>query len=221
MKIKLLLLNHHNPKTLKRFIIFFSYLFLLGTNTNGQPSYRTDFLFKIYDKNGTILDYKTFCKDYELLGLDNRGDQTPCTNEYISKKSFFNDSTKFFNGGGTIVYNDLVRKFVYKNDTMTLILATAGGGYHKFQIDSIIFKEGVYYIKDNYLSHINFRQAEVDYYNYILNRVITSNNNQYALDKLNQLRQKYGIDKDDYEEKKIIDLNNKPRRKIRKKNKHP
>jgi len=73
-------------------------------------------------------------------------------------------------------------------------------------------KHGVYFIKDNSLSYVDFEKSEVDYYNYILdwakrNKKDFSNYNDMAsYREINRLRRKYNIDLNDYEEKSIEDI---------------
>lgn len=172
-----------------------------------QPSYSVGFNFKFFNANGESIDYDTFCKDYQLLGMGHRNDQTPCTNDYMRKENFYNDSTTEFYGGGTIVYNDLIREFVHKKDTMLLILSTNGGGNQSFRVDSLIFKPGKYYIKQKNLPHVDFEMAEAQYYNFVLRGAMASKKtfadyeNSPAWIELNSLKRKYGISPNDFAKK--------------------
>ena len=187
-------------------------LFLLSYSTLGQPSYGVNFRFKLYDDMGQIVDYETFCREYELLGDGDRKDQTPCTNEYLSKPGFYNDSSQWFNGRGTIVYNDLTRKFVHNGDTMLIILGSAPGGSQSFRIDSLVITPGKFYIYQRELESINFQQAALDYYNRLLliyryrSEIFHNPMEDPIYMELMALKRKYGIEPGDMEEKQLSEI---------------
>lgn len=183
-----------------------------STNAYSQPSYSVDFTFRLFNEQGKPIDYETFCRDYKLLGVGHRSDQTPCTNEYMRKDSFYNDSTNEFQGGGTIVYNDLVREFIHNKDTMLLILSTNGGDNQSFYVDSLIFKPGKYYIKEKTLNQVDFKNAEVNYYNFVLEwaislkKTLANYRNTPTWTELKILKKEYNISNDDFEPKTVAQI---------------
>ena len=90
---------------------------------------------------------------------------------------------------------------------MKLVLDTGGGGNHRFKIHHLTFKPGKYKVGMKDMLILNFNIAEVNYYNYILTSVLQIRS-QYAEYKitpqyaeLRELKTKYGIHPEDYEEK--------------------
>ncbi len=193
--------------------LLFSFVLLsIGVASVAQPSFSVYLSFRLYTPQGESIDYTRFCQDFRLLGEGGREDQTPCTNEHIAQQYFYDDSSMMYRVPGTIVYNDLERLFIYGSDSMQIILATYGGGNRSIQIDSLVFKPGGYYLTDTYYHHIDFQQAALDYYNYILEwatltRKQLANYQEapvYAI--LTRLRRKYGFPLDDWEKKTLADL---------------
>ncbi|QHT65450.1 hypothetical protein GXP67_01545 [Rhodocytophaga rosea] len=199
-------------QNLLRFALILIISNFLSSVSNGQPSYVVGFQFRLFDNNGHIVEYENFCKNFKMLGELNRDDQTSCTNSNIPKEHTYNDKTKFYDGSGVVVYNDLLRKFIHRNDTMTLILKTDLGISKPYRIDSLVMKSGIYLITDHNLKSIDFKKAEVDYYNYLLEYVLSIKNqisnyeNSGAYIELNRLRKRYGFSLQDYTEKRIGDI---------------
>lgn len=202
--------------SLRNSIFCFSFtlglIFFASADCKGQPSYGVGFLFKLFDSQGKSVNYEKFCEEYQMLGELDRNDQTSCHNENLPKEYTFNNKTNFFNGSGMVVYNDLLRKFIHEKDTMTLILITNEGRSLPYKIDSLFIKPGKYVITDHNLKSINFKKAEVDYYNYLLNWVlgikkqIANYRDSEPYIELCKLKRKYNISIEDYEEKKIKDI---------------
>ena len=147
-----------------------------------------------------------------MLGELDRNDQTSCHNINLSKEYSYNSETKYFNGSGSVIYNDLIRKFIYKKDTMTLIFTTNEGKSAPYKIDSLYIKAGKYVISDYELKSINFEKATFDYYNYLLNWVlkikkqIANYRDTSAYLEFQKLKSKYNISQEDFEEKKMSDI---------------
>ncbi|WP_432671083.1 hypothetical protein [Flavobacterium sp. SM2513] len=185
-------------------LIPFSIAFLLcGYFSFGQPSQNISFYFKLFDDQGKPVNYEHFCADYKfsLMGL------TACTNKHMSKSYTYSEATQYFNGSGSVVYNDLERIFVHEKDTMTLILLTDGGKRTEYRIDSLYVKPGKYVVEDPNSNSIDFEKAEIAYYNWLLKHVLHirkqiynyQNNSQYI--ELNKLKCKYKIDSEDNSKK--------------------
>lgn len=195
---------------MKRILLFL--LLIISISVAAQPSSGIGFHFRLFGHKGKPVGLNEFCRSYQMLGEGFRNDQTSCTNEYISAKNFYNDRTGFFNGDGSVVYGDLVRTFVYKTDTMTLILETNGGRRTSYTIDSLIIKPGKYYLTERYSKIIDFDLAEVAYYNFTLDHVnrlkehILNYTDSGAYKELTRLKNKYHIRPDDFEIKTLKDL---------------
>ena len=193
------------------FFIFSLIVFPI-TNCNSQPSSTVKFHFKLFDSQGKNVDYDKFCRSYKMLGELDRNDQTSCHNINLSKEYSYNSETKYFNGSGSVIYNDLIRKFIYKKDTMTLIFTTNEGKSPPYKIDSLYIKSGKYVISDYELKSINFEKATFDYHNYLLNWVlrikkqIANYRDTSAYLEFQKLKSKYDISQEDFEEKKMSDI---------------
>lgn len=178
----------------------------------GQDSETIGFRFKLFDRQGKSVNYETFCNEYQMLGENDRNDQTACHNLNLTKEYTYNENTKYFNGSGVVIYNDLMRKFIHKKDTMIVILRTNEGRSRPYNIDSLVIKPGKYRISDLNLKCIDFKKAEVDYYNYLLHWVlgikkqIANYKDSEAYLELCKLKRKYNISVEDYDDKKMEDI---------------
>jgi len=186
---------------------------------SAQPSYNFEFKFRLFDNNGKIIDFKNFCNNYQLLNdylllkeyyVNGKiYDVTPCTNKSVSKKSFYDDRLKMFRYNSSS--GDKVL-FIHNSDTMLLIFDPYQTRNFTCLIDSLIIKPGKYVINDSILKEIDFKQAELNYYNCSLNWAMGTKKTfgdyigSPAWIELNRLKKKYGISSDDFKEKKLNEI---------------
>lgn len=155
--------------------IFTLIFFLIGlTAVMAQPSYRISLEFKFYE-NKKLVDLTTIKKNYQLLDESNQNIISSGT-DGIRETAKTGNLT--FSGG--VVYNDLVRKFVSRNDTMTLFIKNnLKRDQFQFTIDTLTFKKGNYLIAENHLSKIDFDKANLAYRQAILKEVAFGKFNGY------------------------------------------
>jgi hypothetical protein len=187
------------------YLILLLHLAFPSVNAHGQPSSQVDFYFRLFDHQGNRVNYSMFCDEFQLLGETDDNDETSCTNKNIPQQYTYNDTTGYFNGFGTVVYNDLTRRLIHKNDTMTLILITHHGRSTTYKIDSLFISPGKYVVADKSLKFVDFKAAEVDYYNWVIERA-TLRNQKIVTPELNRLKRKYHISPDDFKTKKVGDI---------------
>ncbi len=186
-------------------ILLYFFLCLLTFNVTAQPSFTVQLSFSMYDEVGNVIEFDEFCEDYKLWN-EHFQDITSC-NEKSAQNSFYDPQLKLYTVSGGIVYNDLILYFINEGDTMKLVLDTGGGGNHRFKIHHLTFKPGKFRIRKKDMLIVNFNIPEVNYYNHILTGVLQIRS-QYAAYKttpqfaeLMELKTKYGIHPEDYEEK--------------------
>lgn len=178
-----------------------------------QPSYSIGFAFKLYDRNGKPVDYERFCNEFKFTRADGTDDQTPCTNENIDRRYFYNDTTMLFLTRESVVYSDSRRKIIHGADTMMLILK-GGFSIKSYTIDSLTIKPGGFIVCDEHLHHIDYCKSGALYYNYFLKEVVDFMQKQdsdrykdnYFFRELSRLKRIYGIAPDDFDEKTSADL---------------
>lgn len=147
--------------------VFAFLFFLAGIATMvGQPSFSISLEFKFYERQ-KLVELSKLKSTYQLL---DEHDKNIIADEADGIRET-EDKNYSFTGG--VIYNDLVRKFVVRNDTMTLYLKNhLKKNLFRFTIDSLTFKKGKYLITENHLSRIDFEKASQSYKESILKEVV-------------------------------------------------
>lgn len=147
-------------------ILLFLFVLIGGTTVIAQPGFAISMEFKFYE-NRKLLDLQTLKTKYQLLDENN---QNIIDSEAYGIRETPDKKNYIFTGG--VVYNDLIRKFVVKNDTMTLYLKNhLKREKFQFTVDTLTFKKGKYLISDNQLSKIDYEKASQLYRESILKEV--------------------------------------------------
>lgn len=142
---------------MKTNIILFLIVFNCGISV-AQPSFTINVEFNTF-KNNEIVEYDSLILNYKLL---NRYNKEVPKHQNIRQNKLKNRIIF----SGTVVYNHLLTKFVYKKDTMSLYFKNhLDRNKFIFKIDTLEFKKGKYFIKDNKIEKIDFNKSVTDYYN--------------------------------------------------------
>lgn len=182
-------------------IRYFFYLLLIwNTYALAQPSSSVSITFQFFEKDKPLTNID-FDKRYQILSKSRN------KNRSIEYK--YEEKSKTFTVGESIVYNDLILEIISLKDTMQLVFQTKGGTKHQFNIEQLEFKEGVFIINDSHLKRVDTENSNSNHYNAVLTSFLSANNsssNSFQKRKLDNLKLKYGIDDDDLEKKSEKEL---------------
>lgn len=155
--------------------------------TLAQPSFCMSLEFKFYEKNKEV-ELSSLVKRYQLL--DDR-DSNIIASEGLGIRKKSESKNLWFTA--SVVYNDLIRKFVCNKDTMTLYFKNYGvRGRFQYKIDRLYFKKGKYFIVDNHISKIDFKKTGLLYREAFQNEKVFGEFNGYEL-----FYKSYGRNEDD------------------------
>ena len=140
----------------------------------GQPSYSVDVSFRLFEGNRYI-DCSAFEEDYKLLTDYDKGLTSKAYDGLYSVR----ESNGYCNFYSNVVHNDLVRKIVRGNDTMTLYFKNYRNT--KYVIDTLDFKKGHYYLSENYIPKMDHDKAHRAYREVVLKETVIGSINNYEL----------------------------------------
>ncbi len=113
-----------------------SFMLLVMTVANAQPSSSIDFVFRLYDK-GQIINGKKFCQEWHIEN-SNGGFISPCDKN--APGSFYDDSSKYFYVHVGAIYPPYVFTLSNSSGSMTLYFTTGTS----LICDSLTLVEGEY-----------------------------------------------------------------------------